>query len=461
MRCWLCALGVLSVALVWAQVDNKMTPSPIRRVVIYKDGHCLVEREVTVEADRNPVRIENAFNALMGGVWATVRHKTAQLSGLYARLVEEKRTVPPENLAELLLLNEGKPVALTVMYPATPAPNQPVQTERYEGVLRVFKPNLSYEDAYPTAEPPPDYTPQPTTRPPSRWDWYYYQTTPPDYVQDKFSRTAQQATFAVETANGLAMFTPAQVKHIEFREPPVRQREVAAKRPVLELTLSGAGRGERVPVRLYSLEKGIRWIPEYQLVLPTARASEATLTLSGVILNELQDLNEVEAAVAIGSIQFMMHEQPSPLGLREAFRKLSRWFGEEPSQATYWYASPRSVAEIVGAGGFVGAAVPNAPGMGIEQRGASSADSESIAFLSLPRLNLPKGGAARVEIAQQKLSVEHTHLWVHDLSEQERRGYDPWSSSRRQPFTTLEDLAYRMAQERRFRGEVYEALILR
>ncbi len=463
MRFWLCALGIFGIAWLGAQTDDTGS-APIRRVVIYKDGHCLTEREVLVDADRNPVRIENSFNALMGGVWAATRHKTARIDSLYARFLEEKRQVPPANLAELLLLNEGKRVAVTITLPAAPAPNQPVEVEQYEGVLRVFKPSLAYEDAYPTAEPPPDYTPQPTPRPPTRWDWYYYQTTPPDYVHDRFSRTAQQATFAVETASGLAMFTPAQVQQIEFREPYVREREATVKRPVLELTLSGAGRGDRVPVRLYSIEKGVRWMPEYQLRLPTARASEATLTLSGVILNELQDLKEVEAAVAVGSIQFMMDEQPSPLGLREAFRKLSRWFGDAPSPVYYYAASP-SVADLVGfggVGGVGGQAVPNAPGMGIEQGGAPTVNSDSIAFLSLPRLTLPKGGVARVEIAQQQLSVDHAYLWIHDLTDSERGNYFSWPERQdRQRFTTFEDLAYRLAQERRFRNEVYEALILR
>jgi len=464
MRFWLCAFGMLTAAYLMAQTD-KTIESPIRRVVIYKDGHCLTEREVIVEADQNPVRIENALNALMGGVWATVRHKTAQIVNLQARIVDEKRMAPPANLAELLFLNDGKRVAVSLMYPASPQPNQSVQTERYEGVLRVFKPSITYEDAYPTADPLPDYVPTPPTRPSFRWDWYYYPPTPPDYVQDRFSRVAQQATFAVETANSLVMFTPAQVKQIEFGEPYVREREVVVKRPMLEISLSGARQGERVPVRLYAIERGIRWIPEYQLVLPTARASEATLILSGVLINELQDLQNVEATVAVGTIQFMMQDHPSPMGLRETFRKLSRWFGEEPPQWYPWYTSAPRVTDVISAGG-VGGFVPSAPsmpGMGFEQSSASASNSDTVAFLELPRINLPKNGVTHIQIMQQKLDVDYTHLWVYDLTEMERGTYTSGFYNRRSEttFTTLEDLAYRVAQERRFRNEVYEAMILR
>ncbi len=49
------------MAWLGAQTDETV-PAPIRRVVIYKDGHCLTEREVLVDADRNPVRIDNSLS---------------------------------------------------------------------------------------------------------------------------------------------------------------------------------------------------------------------------------------------------------------------------------------------------------------------------------------------------------------------------------------------------------------
>ncbi|MCS7300897.1 MAG: hypothetical protein NZ556_05010, partial [Fimbriimonadales bacterium] len=147
---------------------------------------------------------------------------------------------------------------------------------------------------------------------------------------------------------------------------------------------------------------------------------------------------------------------------REAFRKLSRWFGEEATPMYYWYGAPPRITDVISRGGFGGAVAPSAPGMGFEQRSASPQSTDTIAFLNLPRLTLPKGGVARIEIAQQKLSVEHAYLWIHDLSERERNAYTSWSAQRdRQRFTTLEELAYSVAQERLFRNEVYEAVILR
>ncbi|GBC93058.1 hypothetical protein HRbin15_01544 [bacterium HR15] len=475
MRTWLCTLIVLNLFSLHAQEkpqQKSIEQVPIRRIIIYKDGHCLTEREVKVNPTENPLRIVNATNALLGGVWAVSRHKTISLSGLYARMVDEKRSLAPANLAELLMLNEGKRVRLTLMFPNPSEQEKTVQTEQYEGTLRVFKPSLRYEDAYPTADAPPEYTPPPTTpirRPDNYYPYsfYYPQHTPqqtPDYVQDLFSRTAAQANFAIETDRRMVFFNPAQVKQIEFLETPALEREVIVKRPVLELTLSGGRSREQVPVTLYSLEKGVRWIPEYLLFLPTEHASEGELVLAGTIINELEDLHQVDAAVVVGFTQFMMEQLPSPLSLRETFRRFSRWFEDDLFETPrYMYAAPR-VADFLGFGGFSaseGAVAPSIPsGMGLEIQSAGNNTGEPIALLRLPKLTLPKNSSVRVELSRQKLPVERTFLWTHDMSKSEYQ--DSYYYSRRQQNpTTLEDLAFQIARERRFSNEVYEALALK
>lgn len=462
MRSLLCVLALAMSVPLWSQ-SKPIEEAPVRRVVIYKDGHCLTEREVIVDPTENPVQIVNSLNALLGGVWAVSRHKTIALKGLSTRILDETRTVAPSNLAELLLLNDGKRVSLTLMFPAPGEEHKPVQIETYEGILRAFKPSLRYEDAYPTEDTPPEYFPTPMPRP-SRRDWYYWQwqntQKPVDYVQDLFSRTASQANFALETSAGMVFFTPPQIKQIEFLEPAVRERTITVKRPVLELTLSEGRRGEKVPVSIYSLEKGIRWYPEYQLNLSSPRASEGELILGATIINELADLKDADAALALGFIQFLMHDQPSPLSLRDEFRRLSNWFETEPNDSwRYFYGAPR-VSDFVGAGGFGGFAAPSTPGMGLETLGIPVPANDSIAFLSTPKLTLPRNSSTRVELSRQKLAIDHTFLWMHDISGSQQTGFYSYNQRSGQPLT-IDEIAYRIARERRFSGEVYEAIILK
>ncbi|OYT68244.1 MAG: hypothetical protein CFK48_12225, partial [Armatimonadetes bacterium CP1_7O] len=97
----------------------------------------------------------------------------------------------------------------------------------------------------------------------------------------------------------------------------------------------------------------------------------------------------------------------SPLSLRDEFRRLSNWFETEPNDSwRYFYGAPR-VRDFVGAGGFGDNAAPSAPGMGLETLGAQAPANDSIAFLSTPKLTLPRNSSTRVELSRQKLSIDH------------------------------------------------------
>ncbi|MDM7460143.1 MAG: hypothetical protein P3X24_000595 [bacterium] len=58
------------------------------------------------------------------------------------------------------------------------------------------------------------------------------------------------------------------------------------------------------------------------------------------------------------------------------------------------------------------------------------------------------------------MSVEHVHLWMHDLNEREWRSYARYEALDPRALT-IDDIAYLLAQERRFRREVYEVILLR
>ncbi|MCX7994039.1 MAG: hypothetical protein N2651_10280, partial [Fimbriimonadales bacterium] len=454
MRLWLCALTLWSgVALVGAQ-DESIHHAPIRRIIIYKDGHCFTERALNLEDPTTSLFLADLPNAVAGTVWASTE-RGGTVKNLQARWLDWTRSIPVQNLAELLVLNDGKPVEVEISVAGS---DRQASLRTYSGVLRVFKPELRYQDAHPTADAPPRFTPVKSEEPDTHMWGYYRPPTPEptDFAQDEWSRTAEKATFAVEGEQGLLLFKPEQVVRLQFHESPQRKRPLTTRRPVLELSLDGARRGTEV--KLYAVERGVRWTPEYQLLLPEGDAREATLTLNAVVLNELDDMQGVQAAVVVGAPQFMLEQVPSPMNLRDTFRKLSRWFQDELSRAM---------------GGNVAFSLPSAPspeGLGDSSARSRSAEQaappnahEPITLLTLPPLNAPKGTATRVEIARQKVSAERACVWVRDIDLRELpRWYAPyWASPQYASFLTLEDIAYRTAQARRFRDEVHEAYILR
>jgi hypothetical protein len=482
---WFALCGSLAVALASQTDPNAASSAPIRRVVIYKDGHCFTHREATVTLNSDTASLSELPHALLGTVWAYTRDRQVKVVQLRGEWLEERREIAPQNVAELLALNEGAQVELTLMFLSEGADSaRSISTETYQGILRLFKPQLRYTDVYPTHDPPPPYSPQAIVAPrPHRDRYYYYWSppTPPDYVQDEWSRTVSQSSFALETAHGLVMFSASQVKRVQFLGTPKLRREITLRRPRLTLLLSGAKAGQRVPLVLAAVERGIRWIPEYQLVLPT-EAGNATLLLHATLINELSDLRDAEVAVAVGAPQFIMEDQVSPLAMRETFMRLSRWFGEPED------IYQRAIAGHLGGFGGFGGAPTMSPspeggfgggGMGLHTDGASMAQTEparlrgatpasaephvevlpQMALIQLPRVTLPKNATAHYIILQQSIPYKRICYWAIDLTEQER---DRWGWYRQEPrrFRTFEELAYELMRRRNLWGEVQDALLI-
>ena len=468
---WLTLCGSLLMALATPSDTNTVSDAPIRRVVVYKDGHCFTQREFAVNSAT--ATLAELPHAVLGAVWAYARDPKVQVAQLRANWLQETRMVAPQNLAELLMLNDGAQVTMELMFPAPqPDSNQPIQTEQHAGTLRVFKPAISYKDAYPTHDPPPPYTPQPiaTPRPRREWTPYWYAPQPAsDYVQDEWSRMASQCNFALETTRGMVMFTPAQVKRVEFAGNYVKQRAATLRRPQLEIHLDGAKAGQRPTVVLAALERGIRWIPEYRLVL-SPKTGEATLELHATLINELCDLREAEVTLAVGAPQFLMKDEISPLAMRETFMQLSRWFGEPED---VYQRAIGGAGGFGGFGGFGGAvpSAPSAPGMGISPASSEPSfealtQSESqatvppqLSLTPLGRITLPKGAVAQHAVMRQPLPYKRVCFWAVDLTQRERESYY-WYRPDPRRFRTFEELAYELMQRRNLSGEVQDAILL-
>lgn len=469
---WLTLCGSLLVAVALPSNTDTRTVSeaPIRRLVVYKDGHGFTQREFAVNSAM--AALAELPHAVLGAVWVYSRDPKVQVAQLRASWSEEKRLVAPQSVAELLALNDGAEVTMELMFPAPQeGASQTVQTEQHTGKLRVFKPAISYKDAYPTHDPPPSYSPQPivTPRPRREWTPYWYTPQPAsDYVQDEWSRMANQCNFALETTRGMVMFTPAQVKRVEFLGNYVKQREATIRRPQLEIHLNGAKTGQRATVVLAALERGIRWIPEYRLVLSPDKG-KATLELHATLINELCDLQDAEVTLAVGAPQFLMKDEISPLAMRETFRQLSRWFGEPDD--VYRRA-------IGGAGGFDDALLRAAPaaanesGMGIgapsplplpdalPQTDAQATVLPQLSLIPLGRISLPKDAIAQHAVLQESLPFTRACYWAIDLTQQERTNYS-WYRPDPRRFRTFEELAYELMQRRTLSGEVQDALLLK
>ncbi len=314
---WLCgALAVLSVAVGYGEPAVREVEAPIRRVVVFRTGYALTFREATFTAEGDRVVLKNTVKPIFGAVWGYTTDPKVRVISIHA--VERRETQTVKSLAELLLLNDGAEVEITLNAIRDPNPRYytqmlvPTEERMYRGKLMVMKPILD-----------PAFVRSLSRRGFSRG--YYAPRT----LEDETSALAEAAQFAVESPDGIVPFHPSQVARVRFLGDYKRTREVRLPDTTLEMVLDGVRKGQKITVGIACIEQGIGWVPSYEMLLDTPRQGEATLTLRGAVVNQLEDLNDAELFLAVGTPHFLLRQMDDPLNLNADYWQILTWFGDE------------------------------------------------------------------------------------------------------------------------------------
>jgi hypothetical protein len=91
---WLTLCGSLLMALATPSDTNTVSDAPIRRVVVYKDGHCFTQREFAVNSAT--ATLAELPHAVLGAVWAYSRDPKVQVAQLRASWLEQRRWSRPK-----------------------------------------------------------------------------------------------------------------------------------------------------------------------------------------------------------------------------------------------------------------------------------------------------------------------------------------------------------------------------
>jgi len=184
----------------------------------------------------------------------------------------------------------------------------------------------------------------------------------------------------------------------------------AEKKKVREISVhvAGPGRAAARPaeVGMVYLQKGVRWIPDYQIELLPKH--EAKLTLQGTLINELADLEDVTVRMVVGVPSFMMKEQMSPMALREIGLRLGTYFAppgspRSPVDTGYQMFANHPVMSQSEAPIIVGAA----PGVNVPGEG----QREDLFLYHKPVLSLKKGERAVVQLLTVKVPYQDIYTW--------------------------------------------------
>lgn len=381
-----CALVTVCVGGAAAATVAKLEDLPVREVTIFKDGHAFVTHEGTLKVKDGAVIFEHVPEPVLGAFWSYARGRRVTLKSVVAskQEVTERRTAI--NLAELLRANEGKRVTLVLnLY----VDNKPVEIEG----ANLGIPRRSVER-------------ETTTQLPQRWDHRTGRYVQPPASGRVEAVTEQGDIVLVRTDDGgLRTVKLDMVRSAAFPDDARTEFEETVEKRRLRLNISG-GRGATTVGMTY-LQKGLRWIPEYAVLIEDD--GKAWIKLQATIVNDMVDLDDVTVHLVVGVPNFMFKDQISPIALREAAAQLSQYF--EPASSRTGYAFSNVIMSQV-AGSY---ALEERGAAGIEQPYGPGAETigphEDLFLYKVEHLTLKKGERMVVPVIEVRATYTDAYTW--------------------------------------------------
>ena len=386
--------GVLvASAIAWAALAAAAEFEPeVREITVFKDGHALVAREGVGAPSDGKLVTSVVPESLLGTFWVAVEKGGPSLEAVSAewRTVEEE--VPCTSVAEIVRANAGRAATLVVMDGDT--------ATTVTGTLLSLGTRTETREQLP---PPPQPTP------------HYYGWRPPPApgrtrtVEDV--ETAPEFAAVRDDATETVTFVKlADIRRVEVDGSPALTRKIERRERALTLRFDRPSR-RPVKVALVSVERGVRWIPEYRIEHPE-NGDRARVRFQASIVNDILDLKDVRAHFVVGVPRFSLGKALSPTALAEVPRLLSSYFDPPSPQGgagagpnTNFYSNAimsQGVMPVTGVGPARVDAVP---------AGVAGDRAADLYVYHHERLTLAKGARASVTLWENDLPAEEVYTW--------------------------------------------------
>ena len=271
---------------------------PVKEITIFKDGHAFVlhEGEMPTDTDGNVI-IDNLPKPIIGTFWAYSADAGAGLTSV----ISHKCAVPIGRTAltipELIESNIGAKV-------------------------RIMEAGLA---AYETT----------ILGIPTRSSEELRRIDPPGSPE----KLPQRGSIVLLKFEGGVKAVPIdRIQQVTFLDEPELQLPGKEFRNRMTLKLDwGRHKSEQsANVGMVYVQRGVRWIPNYRVDIDGK--GNAVVKLQATIINELADLENVNAHLVIGVPKFAFENTPDPISLQETIAQLSRHFRRD-SQTAYAFSN--------------------------------------------------------------------------------------------------------------------------
>ncbi len=339
---------------------------PVEEITVFKDGHAFVLREGDMPVDRSGrVVLDDLPRPVIGTFWPySAEEKLPLLSVKSGRtVVEFERTAL--DLYQLLAANIGAELLV-----------EENSGEPYSAVIDGI-PERTASELGATASPGAD-----------------------ERLPEKGK------IILLRTHEGVRVVPIDCVKKVTFKELPRSSVTEKEFRNLLTLRLGGAHADvDRARVGMVYLQKGIRWIPSYKIVLDGA--GRARVRLQATLLNEMIDLDDVTANLVIGVPSFAFKDTIDPIALQRSAAQLSQYF-EEQSRTAYAFSNA-IMTQTARMGEYRGGAPSGSDAGDAEEELTGMGKDEDLFVFTIDHISLRKGERLVVPIVEFELDYKDVY----------------------------------------------------
>ena len=256
---------------------------PVKEITVFKDGHAFVlhSGKMPTEANGNVV-MDYLPTPVVGTFWPYSAEKGAKLTAVTASQHKVLVDHTAISLRELIEGNIGAAVSVTEL-PADGGSN--AKAIIYDATI-VSIPEQSGEEL---------------------------EATSPPNGGEKLPIKGN--VVLMKTVAGMKVVNIDRIVDITFKAEHKTALPHEEFRNLLTLKLDWAGGkpAKEAEVGMMYLQKGVRWIPEYKIVIDGK--DSATISLEATLLNEMTDLDDVTAHLVVGVPSFAFKDTIDPISL--------------------------------------------------------------------------------------------------------------------------------------------------
>ena len=260
----------------------------VESVAVFKNGYGFFRAKADAEVKGGEATFTDVPAAALGTWWFETRVEGVSIE----RAVAGRRTVETPRAArdvfELLAANPGKRAVVETSH------------GKYEGTLLPMAPS---------------------PRAPEAVDLQYASSARPSFGG---SAMGAMPGIMLRTDAGIVMLRgdDIQAVTVDGARPDVAD---SREETFVTLHLEGAADGA-LPVGCQFLQKGVRWIPTYQVDILDVKTAAARLRLQAEVINDIRDLDGSSLQLVVGIPNFMYGELLSPLAYVSEMPRLSVFF---------------------------------------------------------------------------------------------------------------------------------------